>query len=395
MDTDRAAQAAVRGSALERRSGSTRHPEYAVERRPDKGVLTLDHKGCVVWWNRGAERILGSGPGALQSRWWLLLLGQAKAPEGRTNRALEAATSSGVYETHGWRRRADGSRFWASVTLRPVRDQTTGGSGFVAVVHDLTERRRRADELHIALEISRAILAGQAPSAVLQLLAGRARTLVDGDCALVRTLGPGANVLVLRAAAWRHPNDARLLAPGPEVLRSGSIAGWVFDTGRPRLVRGRPRAVRTQPRSERRSLHDVSPAVYVPMNALGRTLGTLVVMNWRSRHRFRRQDLDALQRLADQAAIGIHHLSLDRDRERLVVTEERERLGRELHDGTIQSLYAVTLDLAGTIARTADRGLQEQLASMAGRVDAVIKGLRTHIHHLRRDLSPSLLEESY
>src|SRR5262249_39914073 len=85
MDTDRAAQAAVRGSALERRSGSTRHPEYAVERRPDKGVLTLDHKGCVVWWNRGAERILGSGPGALQSRWWLLLLGQAKAPRvGRT-----------------------------------------------------------------------------------------------------------------------------------------------------------------------------------------------------------------------------------------------------------------------------------------------------------------------
>ena len=395
MESDRTAQAAVRGSALDRRNDSTRDPEGAIERRPDKGVLMLDHTGRVVWWNRGAERLLGKGPGAPQSLSWLWLVGEAKTPEGRPNRALEAAMSSGMYQTHGWRRRADGSRFWASLTLRPVRDQTNGGRGFVAVVHDLTEKRRRADELRGALEISRAILAGQSPGAVLQLVAGRARTLVDGDCALVRTLGAGGNVLVLRAAAWRCSNDARLLAPAPEVLRSGSITGWVFDTGRPRLTAGRPRHGRTQARSDPRSVHYLSPAAYVPMKALGRTLGTLVVMNWRSRHTLRRQDLDALQRLANQAALGIHHLSVEGDRERLVVTEERERLGRELHDGTIQSLYALTLDLAGTIARTADHGLQEQLANMAGRVDAVIKGLRAHIHHLRHDLSPSLLEESY
>src|SRR5262249_49072323 len=120
--------------------------------------------------------------------------------------------------------------------LRPVRDQTSGGRGFMAVVHDLTERRRRADELRGALEISRAILGGQAPGAVLQLATSRARKLVESDCALIRTLGAGGNVLVLRASAWRYQNDARLLAPAHEVLRSGSITGWVFDRGRPRVV---------------------------------------------------------------------------------------------------------------------------------------------------------------
>jgi len=160
-------------------------------------------------------------------------------------------------------------------------------------------------------------------------------------------------------------------------------------------VTGRPVSVATRAGSERPGPYNVSHALYVPLNALGRTLGTLVVMNWRSRRSFRRQDLDVLQLLANRAALGIHHASLNRDRERLAVAEERDRLGRELHDGAIQSLYAVTLDLAGTIARTADHGLQEHLAGVAGRVDAVIHGLRGHIQHLRRDLGPGLLEESY
>jgi PAS domain S-box-containing protein len=393
MDMDRAAQAAVRGPALRRRSGALRGSDNVAERSPDKGVLMLDHDGRVVWSNQRAERMLGMAPGGLRGRSCLWLLAQPNVDDRRRNRALETALSSGSYETHGWRWRADGSRFWASVTLRPVRDQTSGGFGFVAVVRDLTEKRRRADELRGALEISRAILAGQPPGAVLQLVAGRGRQLVEGDCALVRTPGAGGNVLVLRAAAWRHPNDALLVAPAREVLRGGSITGWVFDTGRPRLVTGRPRTARTQVRSER-AWPDASPGLYVPLNALGRTLGTLVVMNWRSRRGFRRQDLDVLQVLANRAALGIHHASVNRDRERMAVAEERARLGRELHDGAIQSLYAVTLDLAGTIARTADHGLQEQLAGMTGRIDAVIQGLRAHIDRLRRDLNPSSLEES-
>ena len=392
---DRAAQAAILGSALQERSGARRGPNARTERSPDKGVLMLDHDGRVVWSNSRVERILGVRPGGLRGRSCLWLLAQPNVQAAdRRNRALETARSSGGYETSGWRWRADGSRFWASVTLRPVRDQTSGGFGFVAIVRDLTEKRRRADELRGALEISRAILAGQPPGVVLQLVAGRGRKLVEGDCALVRTLGADGKVLVLRAAAWRHPNDALVVAPAREVLRDRSITGYVFNTGRPRLVTGRPRAARPQARYERPAWADPSPALYVPLNALGRTLGTIVVMNWRSRRSFRRQDLDVLQLLANRAALGIHHASLNRDRERLAVAEERDRLGRELHDGAIQSLYAVTLDLAGTIARTADHGLQEQLAAMAGRVDAVIQGLRAHIHQLRRDLNPSPLEES-
>lgn len=356
----------------------------------DRGVLMLDQEGLVTSWNDEAARILGVGPGGLQGRSWLSLLTVSEAEGGSWNRALETARLHGTYEAHGWRWRMDGSRFWASVTVRPARDQVRGAPGFMAVVRNLTEDRRRARGLRHALEISRAILAGRPWDAVLQLIADRSRALVGGDCALVRTLGESGNVLVLRATAWRHQSDALLAAPGHELRRRGSITGRVFDTGRPKLVTGRARSLRAQARSEtlRPLWPSMGPGLYVSLNAAGHKLGTLVVLNWKTRHPFHRTDLEVLQLLASQAAFAIHHALVGRERERLAVEHERERLGRDLHDGAIQSLYAVTLGLAGTIARTADGGLEEQLAGVAGRIDAVIRGLRAQIHQLRGDLNP-------
>jgi len=363
-----------------------------AEEAADRAVLALDQDGRVISWNQAAERILRIGPSTPRGRSWLSLFAQP-GPAGSSH-ALRAAMSSGSHEMHGWRLRMDGSRFWASVTLKPVLDQGSGALGFVAVVRDVTEEKRRADELSGALEISRALLEGRPPGMVLQLVAGRGRALVEGDCALVRTPAPAGDVLVLRATAWRDPVDAQVAAPAREVPRCGSITGWVFDTGRPWLVSGRAKGRRAASRYGHPVRPAASPALYVPLNAGSRTLGTLVVRNWRSRRRFRRQDLDVLQLLADQAAVALHRATVHRERERLAVARERERLGRELHDGAIQSLYAVTLGLAGAIARTADNGLQEQLGGVAGRIDTVIQGLRAHIHQLRRDLSPAPPDET-
>ena len=340
-------------------------------------------------WNKEAERILGAGPGRLLGRSCPSLLAENDVEMVRWKRALDVALSRGIYDAYGWKTRDDGSRFWASVTLRAARDQMGDEPGFVAVIRDITEEECHAEQLRGALEISRAVLAGEPADVVLELVASRGRTLVDGDCALVRTLGAGGQALILRATAWRHPSDALLAAPVREILRIGSITGQVFDTGRPRLVTGRARAVRTQARSEvlRPVWPSVGPALYAPLSAEGQKFGTLVVVNWKTGRPFRRPDLDVLQVLARQTALAFHHACLNRERERLAVAQERERLGRELHDGAIQSLYAITLDLAGTIARTADQALEEHLAGVSDRIDAVITRLRAHIHQLRGDSS--------
>ena len=350
-------------------------------------VLVLDREGRVVSWDGGAEGLLGVGAGELRGRECLSLLTRYEQASAKRDRALEVAAAEGHYETQGWKRRADGSRFWASLTVAPLLERPDLEAAFMATVRDVTEGKRRADELRLALEISRAILAGQPQGAVLQLVAQRARALVESDCALVRTPAAAGNVLILRAAAWRRERDAARASPAYEVPLRASIAGRVFTSGRPRLVVDRP-AARTSSDYSELGLPGCRPALFVPLTARSRRLGTLMAQNWKSGRPFHRQDLELLLRFANRAALALDVAQVDHDRDRQVVTDERERLGRELHDGAMQSLYAVTLGLTDAVTRTWDHGLQEQLGSLAARIDGVVQGLRNQVHRLRRDLPP-------
>ncbi len=61
--------------------------------------------------------------------------------EGKPQRLLTITAQDGHAETEGWRRRKDGSRFMASVTLNAVSDSSGALCGFVQVTRDVTERK--------------------------------------------------------------------------------------------------------------------------------------------------------------------------------------------------------------------------------------------------------------
>src|SRR5690606_30911405 len=73
---------------------------------------------------------------------------QAGLPE----RALAEAERSGRWEAEGWRVRHDGSRFWASVVMAPVRGVQGELLGFAKITRDLTERKAMEDELRDSRE---------------------------------------------------------------------------------------------------------------------------------------------------------------------------------------------------------------------------------------------------
>ena len=66
-------------------------------------------------------------------------------------RALETAFTQGKFEAEGWRVRKDGSTFWASVVINPIRDD---GEliGFAKITRDITERREAQEALQRAQE---------------------------------------------------------------------------------------------------------------------------------------------------------------------------------------------------------------------------------------------------
>ncbi len=125
-----------------------------VEGVTDYAILMLDPDGHVVSWNAGAERLKGYRADEIIGQSFSRFYPEEDVARGKPARELETAASEGRLEDEGWLVRQDGSRFWANVIIKALRDETGQLRGFSKITRDLTERRQ-ADE---ALELERSKL---------------------------------------------------------------------------------------------------------------------------------------------------------------------------------------------------------------------------------------------
>ena len=83
----------------------------------------------------------------------------------------------------------------------------------------------------------------------------------------------------------------------------------------------------------------------LPIVYEGRSVGDLYLADKSGGQPFTREDEEMLRTFAAHAAIAIENARLYRQVQNLAVLEERDRIGMDLHDGVIQSLYATGLTL--------------------------------------------------
>ncbi|KQU67994.1 PAS domain S-box protein [Phycicoccus sp. Root101] len=107
----------------------------------DYAILNLDPHGHVITWTEGALRIHGFTEDQILGRSHAAFYPQEDLQAGRPWQLLEQARSEGRATDEGWRVRQDGSRFWASVVLTALRDESGELRGFGKVTQDITERR--------------------------------------------------------------------------------------------------------------------------------------------------------------------------------------------------------------------------------------------------------------
>jgi signal transduction histidine kinase len=86
----------------------------------------------------------------------------------------------------------------------------------------------------------------------------------------------------------------------------------------------------------------------MPIELDGLIYGRIYLANKTDRHHFSSTDEQILQIFAAHAAVAIQNARLHGQVGRLAIVEERTRLGMDLHDGIIQSIYAVGLMLEST-----------------------------------------------
>jgi PAS domain S-box-containing protein len=119
---------------------SERSFRLLVEGVTDYALYMLDPTGIVTSWNIGGQRIKGYAPEEIVGRHFSSFYTETDRANGKPARALRIAEETGRYEEEGWRVRKDGTFFWASVVIDPIRED---GElvGFAKITRDITERR--------------------------------------------------------------------------------------------------------------------------------------------------------------------------------------------------------------------------------------------------------------
>jgi signal transduction histidine kinase len=132
----------------------------------------------------------------------------------------------------------------------------------------------------------------------------------------------------------------------------------------------------------------------VPIKVKGKMIGNLYVSekldlfnpgNYKEIIYFDEEDLRILELFATQAAIAIENARLYRQVQQLAIFEERQRFGMDLHDGVIQSIYAVGLMLEDIQRRVTinPEGAREGITGAIRSLNTAISDIRNYILDLR------------
>jgi len=140
-----------------------------LESAKDYAIFTLDMERRVTSWNAGAELMLGYSEQEI--------LGQSGdiffVPEDRAKNApeweTEKASKEGVAENERWHLRKDGSRFYGSGTSRPLYNDKGEQLGFVKIMRDMTEDKRREEALRASEERLRITMESATDYAIMTL----------------------------------------------------------------------------------------------------------------------------------------------------------------------------------------------------------------------------------
>ena len=120
-------------------------------------IFMLDPDGYVQSWNEGAERIKGYSAAEIIGEHFSTFYTDADRADGVPDYNLTHARQAGTIEDEGWRVRADGTTFWANVTITAIYDDGEL-QGYAKVTRDMTERREQEQRLRREYELSEQLL---------------------------------------------------------------------------------------------------------------------------------------------------------------------------------------------------------------------------------------------
>ncbi len=162
-----------------------------------------------------------------------------------------------------------------------------------------------------------------------------------------------------------------------------SLIGTVAQNGKPLVST----SLETDLHYKRRSVVQAgfTCLACIPLtSARKKVVGVMSVLT-RSKRDFEEREINLLSAIGAWAGTAIENAQLHRQARRIAVLEERERIGMDLHDGIIQSIYAVglNLDYARVSMHDTPAKAQEKIEQAIEGLNSAIRDIRSYILDLR------------
>ncbi|MFF4539791.1 GAF domain-containing sensor histidine kinase [Streptomyces aureus] len=241
-----------------------------------------------------------------------------------------------------------------------------------ARLYEAAKQRERWIDGSVA--VTTALLAGGDAEDVLGTVAEQARRL-SGSAAGIVLLPTDDGGLEVVAVASDRPSDVLGVVVPPESelvaeLREGNPVFLADASADPRMRTELTRAY--------------GPVMMLPLESDGRVLGALLTPRSRDGRQLTGTERSVAGQFASQAALALIMAETQRDRERLAVYEDRDRIARDLHDLVIQRLFATGMTLESAQRRSDVPEVRRGIGKAVDELDVTIQEIRTAIFALRQ-----------
>jgi PAS domain S-box-containing protein len=145
--------------------------EQLIESATGFAIFTTDADGLVTSWNVGGERLIGYCESEILGKTADIIFAPEDRSRGIPERERAQTLRKGRAEDERWHMRKDGSAFWGSGLMMPLR----GGGGFVKILRDRTEQHLAQERLAASEERFRT-LASSIPQLVFRTRSSGARS---------------------------------------------------------------------------------------------------------------------------------------------------------------------------------------------------------------------------
>ncbi|MCX5387616.1 GAF domain-containing sensor histidine kinase [Streptomyces sp. NBC_00083] len=234
--------------------------------------------------------------------------------------------------------------------------------------------RQRERWIDGSVAVTTALLSGGDADDALEVVAEQARHLADADAGIVLLPAEEGGLEIVAVSADNPQVSLGMVVPPESPVVASLLDGeavFVDDAA-------------SDPRAITKLSERYGPSMLLPLQSGGRVLGALATPRVLGGRPFTEAERTLAGQFASQAALALMMAEAQRDRERLAVYEDRDRIARDLHDLVIQRLFATGMMLEGAQRKSIVPEVQGGIGKAVDELDVTIQEIRTAIFALQQ-----------